>query len=189
MAAPIPDKVPNSFYAGDTLKFTQTFADYPASDGWTLYYVLVKSGTQIKFNSSASGDAHLINVAMATTAEYTVGDYRYQAYVSDGTERVTVDTGDIEIKTDMTDESGGFDDRSHVKTVLDALESVIEGKASSDTMMTRVGDRSLSKMSWSQIYDAYQTYSQLYKDEQIAEDLANGKTNKKNYVKIRFAND
>jgi len=185
MAAPIGTALPTTFTAGDTLKFQITLDEYSAAD-WTLYYVLVKSDTQITFNSSASGTAFLVNVAKATTANWSAGEYRFTAYVADATERKTVDSGAIEILTDISQESSGYDDRSHVKIVLDALESVIEGKASSDTMMTKVGDRSLSRMSASEIYDWYKTYQQLYEDELRAEELANGKTNHKNSVYMRF---
>ena len=68
MSAPIAEVVPAKFTAGDTQKFKQSFADYPASDGWTLTYTLVKTGTYITFDASASGDEYLVNVAKATTA-------------------------------------------------------------------------------------------------------------------------
>ena len=59
--------MPASFYAGDTLAFTKTVSDYPASSGWTLKYAMTQSGEQILFSSSADGDDHKVEVAAAVT--------------------------------------------------------------------------------------------------------------------------
>src|SRR3990170_3975155 len=53
--------------------------------------------------------------------------------------------GTIIIKTNLVTQTTGYDARSHVKTVLDALESLLEGKASRDVMNITIGGQSISK--------------------------------------------
>ena len=48
--ADIPSTEPAVFTAGDTLKFTRSLADYPASEGWVLSYTLVNADAKISFN-------------------------------------------------------------------------------------------------------------------------------------------
>ena len=86
MIVAIPTTEPSSIKAGMTVKWKRTLSDYPATL-WTLTYVLFKAGTQIKFNASADGTDHSVTLAKATTAAYTAGNYTWQAYVDDGSER------------------------------------------------------------------------------------------------------
>ena len=120
MTATIPTIQPDSFFIGDTLKYKITLTDYLASDGWTLYYVLINSSSKIEFNSSASGDDHLVNVAPAVTELYIAGTYNWQSYVSDGTDRFTIDTGEMIVKTNYSEEDT-FDARSDVQKIFEAL--------------------------------------------------------------------
>lgn len=180
MSQTIPSTEPQEITAGDTIKWTKSLSDYPASDSWVLSYALVQDGTQIQITSSASGDDHAVVVAASTSANYTAGTYSWQSYVTKGLERYSVDAGIIEILPNFDDQSSGYDDRSHAKKTLDALESVIEGKASKDQMAYTIGGRSLSKMTpqdlifWRDHYRA--ECAKEYKK-------ANKKTNQ---VKVKF---
>jgi len=66
MAHTVPTAVPASLRAGDTATWLRSLADYPASDGWVLSYVLVKTGAQIAITATASGADHLVEVDAAT---------------------------------------------------------------------------------------------------------------------------
>lgn len=187
MAKTIPTTTPTRIFAGDTLEFKISLSEFPASDGWTLYYVLLKSGTQITFNSSADGDVHLIDVAPATTASYTTGEYTWQSYVDDGTDRYTVDSGRITIKADYSGQSSGLDDRSTIQITLDALESTLQGRASKTQLSVKVGDKEIKYLTHSELINAIQQYRTWVKQERAQEDLENG-TQPKSKVHVRFVN-
>jgi hypothetical protein len=139
MTALIEEKI----VQGDSLNWTETETDYPASDSWVVYYVLVNETSRIAFNSTADGDFHLFDITTATTSAWKAGEYNYQRYVSDSTDRVTLDQGSVVIEKDFTTAS---DRRSHAKKVLDAIEAVIEDRASIDQQEYTINGRSLKRM-------------------------------------------
>lgn len=63
------------FTLGDTLSFTTSLADYPASAGWVLTYRLVPrdAGDIIVLTCTASGADHLAAAAAAATTAWTAG--------------------------------------------------------------------------------------------------------------------
>ncbi len=126
MAYSIPTAVPASLRAGDTATWRRLLTDYPAPDGWTLSYALVKAGQQILIPASADGDAYLVEVADASTAAWTAGTYAYQERVSQSGKSYTVSTGSIEILASFAAAAGGLDARSHAQKTLAALEAWIE---------------------------------------------------------------
>lgn len=97
--------------AGDTVAWTKSLPDYPASAGWALAYRLINAAGSIDITSSASGDDHAVSVSAAASAGWAAGDYQYQAYVTRAAERYTVGTGAITIKPNLAAKTAGFDAR------------------------------------------------------------------------------
>jgi len=146
----IPENEPEFFIAGDTVKWRKSLPEYRPDAGWTLRYDFVKDGSK---HSVTATD---------------------QASVTDGTERYTVATGRIEVKPDFVAVQNGYDARSHVRKVLDALEATILGKASKDQMSYTIAGRSLARMSPGELLKWKNHYETLYRQEVAAEKLANG---------------
>lgn len=183
MAADIPTIEPETIRAGDTLKFTKRLPDYlPAT--WTLKYSLNKTGSRYTITATDNGDGtHLVNVAAATTANYPAGVYKWQAYVESGSERYTIATGTLDVKADLS--ASGLDTRSHVKKVLDAIEAVIENRATLDQQSYTIGNRSLQRMAVDELLKLRDTYKQQYQAELQAERIAMG-LGHKGRVLVRF---
>lgn len=120
--ANIPDTEPAAVTAGDTLIWSKTIPDYPASAGWSLAYVLVNAAGKIDINASASGDDYLVNISAATSAAYAAGEYAWQATVSKSGERHTVGTGRLSIAPNIA-ALVNYDARSNARKALEALES------------------------------------------------------------------
>ncbi len=166
MSAEVPTKEPTRIAAGDTFTWKKSFSDYPASDGWTLTYALVNSSALIEITASADNDDHLIEESATTTAAYTAGTYNWQSYVTLDDERFKVGSGVMEILENFAAAGeSGLDARSHVKKVLDALEAMIEGKATSDQLSYAIGGRSISKLSPQEVIDWRDAYAQMYQRE------------------------
>lgn len=128
----IPDIEPTSLRAGDTIQWSRSLADYPASS-WTLSYTLINAAAKITFTAAASGTDYLVTVAAATSANYAAGWYDWQAVVTKGTEKHTVGFGRLEILPNLAGATT-YDNRSHAQVMLDAIESTLEGKASNDQL-------------------------------------------------------
>jgi hypothetical protein len=146
---PVPDRgkynVPTIWNAGDTVKWDVSVPDYPASEGWALSYELKSKNAHISsISASASGEDYTVTISAATSAAYSAGEYRYAAYVTKGSERFTVDSGKIEVLKDFQD-SGNFDDRSHAQIVLDAIEAVLESRATKGQESYTIAGRSLAR--------------------------------------------
>lgn len=124
--ADVPTTEPVSVTAGDTLTWRRSLADYPASAGWVLTYALVSGAALYTLTAAADGDDHLVTVAAATSAGYAADTYSWQAYVTLGTERHTVGFGTLTILPNLADQGGGYDNRSHARKTLAALEAWIE---------------------------------------------------------------
>jgi len=142
--------IPKQITAGDSLAFVITLDDYPASDSWVLSYVLLNSAAKITLTSSADGDNHSVDIAATTTAAYTVGKYKYTALVTDGTDRFTVASGDIEVLSDPG-VVATLDGRTFAEICLDNIETVLQGKATADNLAYSIAGRSLSKYSWEEL--------------------------------------
>jgi hypothetical protein len=111
--------------AGDTVSWEKSLSDYPANSGWVLTYTLINATTKISITATASGAAHLVNVAAATTAAWAAGAYRWASYATKGAERYTVQTGDITIAPNWAAASTA-DTRSSAKKALEAVNLALE---------------------------------------------------------------
>lgn len=147
----IPTREPSEIVAGDTLQWRRDdlAADYPASAGWALAYTLIlRSGTatKITINASAALDAHAVSVAASTTQGWAAGEYELQGHVTKAAERFRVYLGTVNVRENLPASSGGArDSRSHAEKVLDAIEAVIERRASKDQEEYSIGGRSLKR--------------------------------------------
>jgi hypothetical protein len=122
-----PKTEPAALFTGDTWNWTRTLADYPASAGWILKYVLASSATRINIAGTADGDDHAISVAAATTAAYVAGTYVWQAFVEKGAERHTVGRGSIKLNKGLIDGATTGDDlRSDAQIALDAARAALK---------------------------------------------------------------
>ena len=173
--ADIPTVEPSEIIAGDTLKFQKSLSDYSSST-WTLTYYLLKSGTQITFSASASGTDHLVNVSNTTTAGWAAGIYKWESYISKTGERYKISSGTIEIKPNLAAQTTGYDARSHVKKVLDAIEAVIEGRASRTDLSYTINDRTIQHMGPEELIKWHSHYKKLYMQELQAEKIKQGLT-------------
>ena len=137
----IPATEPTTFVRGDTVKWTKTLADYPASV-WTLTYEF-RGPSSHQVVASASGDDHAVALTPAETAVWNAGDYWWEAYADDGTDRHKAISGALTVSTDFAADDAIADHRTHAKKVLDAIEAVIENRATKDQQAYTIAGRSL----------------------------------------------
>jgi hypothetical protein len=116
---------PEAFTAGDTVQWLKSLSDYPADDGWVLNYVFINAANKYSISSTAQGASHKINITAATSAAYVAGLYSTQSFVTNGEERYTVATGNIQINPNLAGQAFGFDTRSPAKKCLDQLDAAL----------------------------------------------------------------
>lgn len=151
MSVDIPTSEPTRVTAGDTVRWLKDLSDYLPADGWVLTYALVVSGVRIAVTATDYGDGrHYINLAATTTAAWGVGTYDWQAYVTKAatSERYAIGSGRLEVLPNFATQPSGYDARSHARKMLDAIEAMLEGRASRgdiDLVTSAIGDRQLAR--------------------------------------------
>lgn len=187
MAYDVPDIEPASVTAGDLVTWTRSLQDFPASDGWVLTYALTKTSVRITITGTASGSDHLVSVAKATTANWSAGTYTAQGYVTKSatSERYQVFNGIIQVATNLAAQSSGYDGRSHAKKCLDAIEAVLESRASKTIQSWSGLEQSFSLIPTSELMTMRDKYRVEYQSEIAAERVAQGLGNRRN-VFVRF---
>ena len=146
MTHPIPTAVPATLRAGDTASWRRTLSDYPANNGWTLAYVLVKPSKQIAFSATADGTSHLVEVATGTTIAWVPGSYSWQERISKDGRTYTTATGTITVLPSFSAATLGLDARTHAQKTLEALEAWIESR-DMGVAEYQIGDKQLKSLS------------------------------------------
>lgn len=155
---------------------------YPASEGHTYTYTFINSSGKLEVTGTAQNDDYLFSIAPADTSALTAGVYKWQSTISDGTDTYDVDDGFTEFITSFADETT-YDYRSHARTVLDAIEATIEGRASAAQLSITVEGKAIQY--WSA--DDLMKFHARYKALVTAEEIQAG-TKKRNVIKIEFTN-
>lgn len=178
------DKIePKKITAGDTITWTKSLSDYPATAGWVLTYTLINATNKIQMTASALGSDFLLSVPAATSAAYKKGVYSYQGYVTNGSERYMVVSGTIEVLPNLAAENA-LDNRSQVKRTLDAINAVIEKRATMDQEQYSISGRSLTRTPIPELIVLRDKYQTLYNAEVNAERIAKG-LGTKNKIMVR----
>lgn len=175
----------NTITAGDTLKLDLLFDGYSPADSWLIWIALrgnaiakdIKAGTGITV--STENGRYEVTVAPAVTATYAAGDYKYAVYMykeSAGTvtERYMVEQGTVSVIQDYAAMTVASDPRSHVKRVLDAIEAVIESRATMDQSNYSIKGRSLGRTPIPDLLKLRDVYRAAYVRELRAEKIALG---------------
>lgn len=137
--------LPRQITAGTTLELPITLTAYPAPD-WQLTLIL-RGPNKIDLPATARGNRHVINIDAATTADWTAGRYWYAIRVTDGDVVEQIETGDLHIVPDLASAGANYDGASRAERALDAINAVLESRASKDQQMYRINNRELHRTS------------------------------------------
>jgi len=188
-AANAAETEPAKIRAGDLLQWKRTDlgTDY-VNSAYTLKYSARLEGTgttEIEITASASGDDYLVSVSKTTTASYTAGVYRWQAYITrtSDNERITVDSGTWEVLENR--DTSTADPRSHARIMVEKIESLLEGRADADVASYSIAGRSLTKLSIDELMAWRDRYRAEYLRELRRERALNGDGSGA-IVKVRF---
>ena len=186
-----PQREPSTLVLGDYWAWKRDdLADTYPIGSYALTYEFHEDsggGGSHKFTLTATeaDNTYYIEAASSSTTGYTVGDYIWEAYITKSADsnRVMVDSGRTTITQNLANTNADL--RSHAKKVLDAIEAVIEGRATIDQSSFSLGGRSLSRMS----VDELMTFRDRYKAEYLKEIKLARIRNKQgsgNTIKVNF---
>jgi|TARA_S200002703_G_scaffold68913_1_gene59801 hypothetical protein len=183
-----PSQVPVELQLGDfwAWKREDLSQDYPVADYSLSYeFNLVDGATVANFTLTATESDDNYIIEESSTASYTKGNYNWVSYItrSSDSARVKLEEGFVEIQDNYATTSASV--RSHAKIVLDAIEAVIENRATMDQSSMSIAGRSLSRLS----IDELLTFRDRYKAEYLKEVKQLRIKNKRgsgNTIKVNF---
>lgn len=147
MSAEIPFDEPLELVAGDTYKFKKSLADYTIADGWTLKYRLIGGSVDLTKTATDNGDGYwLVTIATgdlsAIVADTTC---RMHGWVEKVGERWTIYDDYVRVKPNLATATAA-NLKTHEVRTLEAIESVIEGRATADLEQYQLNGRSVTKI-------------------------------------------
>ena len=184
-------KEPSTLVLGDYWAWRRDdlASDYPVGSYALTYEFHEDSGGggnhKFTLTATEADDTYYIEAASSSTTSYSIGDYIWEAYITKTSDsnRIMVDSGRTEITENLANTNADL--RSHAKIVLDAIEAVIENRATMDQSSMSIAGRSLSRMS----IDELLTFKDRYKAEYLKEIKLARIKNKQgsgNTIKVRF---
>lgn len=158
-------------YCGDSISWQSDYTDYPSTT-WSLTAYL-NGPRNLAVSGSASGTGYEIFVTAAQTAALPPGTYTITEVVTSGASRATVSTITVELLQDPATLPAGYDNRSHVKKVFDAIKAVIENRATQAEEKITIAGRSLDRTPMKDLIVLYKQYESMVKAEEAAENISN----------------
>ncbi|CAG2144460.1 hypothetical protein LMG31506_03010 [Cupriavidus yeoncheonensis] len=157
---------PAKISAGLTFSRLVRLDDYPAPV-WALS-AMFRGPSTINVSSAAEGDQHRLRAEATATTLWTPGVYAYSVRATNGADVVEVESGTITIAPDMANTADGTDPRSHARRALDAIEAVIEKRASMDQERYKINNRELWRTPVSELLKLRDTYRAEVRREEAA---------------------
>lgn len=166
---------PDHIVAGDTVAWLRELPEYPASDGWSLEYYFRGQAGSFQVTATAEGDAHRVEVAPGTSAGWAPGTYVWQAFATKTGARHRVDSGELVVEIDFTQVSGAYDPRSHAEKMVEAIEALMERRATTDQQSYKLPDgRELQRLGLADLNAWHKRYRQIVANEKRSKRLKDG---------------
>jgi len=186
-----PTQEPDTIVVGDRLLWRRDdLANTYSPSSFALTYEFHEDsggGGSHKFAITATeaDDTYYVEVASATTASYADGDFIWNAFItrSSDAQRIRVDTGRTTVVKNLANTNADL--RSHAKKVLDAIQAVLENRASVDQSSFSIAGRSLSRMSVDELLTFRDRYKVEYLQE-IKEARIKNKQRSGNTIEVKF---
>lgn len=135
--------IPSEISAGITFGVSLSYPEYAAPE-WGLTLIL-RGPQAISLDAVREGDEFTFSASADVTAGWQPGTYWWQLRAIDSFETVLLEDGQLRVREDLAAGEGAFDGRSHAEKVLEAVEAVIEGRASIDQQSYSINNRSLTR--------------------------------------------
>ena len=135
-------KTPTRLNAGFSLAWVSSFPGFTASEGWSLSYQLTNHKNAHTIPATALGDDFQVEISPALSSTFAPGSYRLFAVAQKGEDKRILTSSSFEVLPDITKAA---DLRSPSERTLEAIEALLEGKATEDQQMIQYNGRTLSR--------------------------------------------
>lgn len=133
---------PKKINAGDSFTFSFTHPLYPPGLGWVMRFTAIGvSKINVLSTVDESSMLYVLSATPEQTAQWIAGEYKSTLYAVSQTERHTIFTQPLLVLPNMEEFIG--DSRTHVQKVLDAINAVLEERATTDQENMSLNGRTL----------------------------------------------
>ena len=169
------ENVPNSFTVGESFSWTKSFSLYPTSS-WALTYHFRGVGQGFDVVGTANGIKFELSALASQTNGCVAGKYAYQAFVTKNTEKILVDEGLVLVHPSLASVAANatFDGRSNAQKILDAIDAMVQGKATLDQQAYQIGNRQLSRIPIPDLIVLRDKYQRIVSEEKRVQGLKSG---------------
>ena len=153
---------PKKISAGTSVSWS--FGHELADGQWQFNYALRGQGA-IDIDTAAADGLVTVSKLADVTAAWIPGLYDWRLYASNGADRQSIASGQMEIEADFASLTAGHDPRSHAKRMLDAINTVLEGRILSDHESYTIDDRRLDRIPILELHKLRRVYIQKVRSE------------------------
>jgi len=172
---------PTKINAGDTIEFSKSLADYPASEYDLFYKIIGSTSISAAVEADADGDDFELTIPSSVTTLFAKGTYRLVGYVTGADSfQATVYDQPLEIGYNYATMTAASDMREHWQKIIDALKAAMLSRASimQQAMTEPLSGKSIQYLDLKQMQDGIS-----YAESQL-ELVANGGRRKQ--VRLQF---
>jgi hypothetical protein len=180
VATTIPNVEPATIVAGDSVAWTKSVTDYPATDGWTLNYSLQRLGSTaapIAIVADPDGANYSVAVDADDTETWAPANYIWTAFVDDGaTERHRVATGTVTILANPAAALGS----THASRTLALIDLAIEGRVPRGLTEFSIQGQQITKIAITDLVKLRSVYADWVRNEVAQDRINRGLSNPRN---------
>ena len=141
----------NNFSIGEHIEFTVDENYYYSDTDYECKIVFTNSATNLTYSSTRENGIFDFSITSAQTSNFTAGTYKYIIYFIDTDDNIK-NYFESYVKVSANPYSSAVDTRTHARRTLDAIEAVIENRATTDQQNYAIGGRSLTRMSIDELF-------------------------------------
>ena len=177
--------MPASILAGFTTEFTVPVPnEFNGGAGYALSMKLVSASATITVaaeNFTAAGDEFEAEIPAATTAAWHPGKYEWFAIATNGDDKRNVGRGRVEILPDVQAATAGVDTRSHAARMVDLIQAMLEGRATTDQQEATLDGVALKRYTWDELAVLRAKYM-----SELSAEQARASGRKRSTIRIKF---
>lgn len=168
---------PTAFRAGDSVAWTVSLPDYPATSGWTLKCrLLAPSGIATDLTVTPNGDDYDVSVSPANSANWPAGSASLVKIVENDPQRITLGASPVTILPNLAT-VGNFDGRTPNAIALADAEAALAAHLAGGKLHVEsytIGDRAMKFRTVQDIRDLIAHYRAAVVKETALQSLFNG---------------
>lgn len=145
----IRTSTPDFFIAGDTSKWQVSYADYPASQGWSGSFYLTGPASR-SLSASPNGDAFDFTLTPVLSSGLTAGTYKYAIKCTSGSEVYTAESDVIEVRDNLASIATAVMHAEAMVTLIEAAQKAMLADGIAAVSLTIAG-RSYTSLSLEQL--------------------------------------